>query len=350
MTPLENAKQRLPLPALMDQLGLGNHAKKSARCPFHEDRNKSFSVFQRAGEWAWNCFGGCGGGDEPAFIAKLEGIENDAACRRFIEIAGVRGDSGRIASAAYAPRMEKKKSESHATRIAPVPVEVSDAWREGVDYVQSHPDAAARLAAFRGWPEEFAQYLIDWGGISLPLYRNERGIAFQVVAPEGQRGSMTTRPIGYHIRVKGETGEKSSWRFFPNEQAHGHGIPALPYFLGDFEQAALLVITEGQWDALTFALAAEWLGDGCLWPKGVGLIGIRGVSGINPFLQHYRKFWPVNVNCLLLPDGDGPGDRWFEGTDTFADRLAELCRKVAVVRCGAGERFQRLVPGQQDHC
>ena len=40
------AKAALPLPALMHQLGLGEHAKKSARCPFHDDKHNSFSVWR----------------------------------------------------------------------------------------------------------------------------------------------------------------------------------------------------------------------------------------------------------------------------------------------------------------
>jgi hypothetical protein len=34
---LAQAKRRLPMSALMAQLGFGDRAKKSARCPFHED-------------------------------------------------------------------------------------------------------------------------------------------------------------------------------------------------------------------------------------------------------------------------------------------------------------------------
>lgn len=96
MTPLEIAKQALPLPDLMARLGLREHAKKSARCPFHEDRSNSFSVFQsESGEWAWNCFAGCGGGDVAAFIARVEGISNGEACRRLIQISGARIAAGK---------------------------------------------------------------------------------------------------------------------------------------------------------------------------------------------------------------------------------------------------------------
>jgi len=42
---LAHAKQRLSLSALMAQLGFGDRAKKSARCPFHEDSSASFSLY-----------------------------------------------------------------------------------------------------------------------------------------------------------------------------------------------------------------------------------------------------------------------------------------------------------------
>lgn len=58
---LAQAKQRLPLPALMVKLDLGDRAKKSARCPFHEDSSASFSLYVGdGGEERWKCFAGCG--------------------------------------------------------------------------------------------------------------------------------------------------------------------------------------------------------------------------------------------------------------------------------------------------
>ena len=42
---LAEAKRRVPLPALLHQLGLGELAKKSARCHFHDDEHNSFSAW-----------------------------------------------------------------------------------------------------------------------------------------------------------------------------------------------------------------------------------------------------------------------------------------------------------------
>jgi hypothetical protein len=45
-TKIDEAKRLLPLPQLLERLGLGAHAKKSALCPLHDDKHPSFSVFQ----------------------------------------------------------------------------------------------------------------------------------------------------------------------------------------------------------------------------------------------------------------------------------------------------------------
>jgi hypothetical protein len=107
----------------------------------------------------------------------------------------------------------------------------------------------------------------------------------------------------------------------------------LPFILGEFTTARLLVITEGQWDAITFALVAGWLGDQVAWPDWICVIGIRGANGINPFLTHYAAHWPRHAKCLLLPDNDGAGATWFESCEgqlSFADRLSDRCTEVHV--------------------
>jgi CHC2 zinc finger len=86
---IDQAKQRLPLPELMARLGLGDHAKKSARCPFHDDEHKSFSVFQgKGGFWFWKCHAGCGEGDEILFLRKLKGFSMTDAMSLYLDMAG----------------------------------------------------------------------------------------------------------------------------------------------------------------------------------------------------------------------------------------------------------------------
>jgi hypothetical protein len=86
---IDEAKRRLPLPELMAQLGLGERAKKSAHCPFHDDKHKSFSVFQdNDGLWHWKCFAGCGDGDEIMFLRMLKGISMSAAMSLYLDMSG----------------------------------------------------------------------------------------------------------------------------------------------------------------------------------------------------------------------------------------------------------------------
>jgi hypothetical protein len=101
---IQEAKRRLPLPALMHRLGLGPHAKKSAHCTFHDDQRNSFSVYKNgSGEFRFKCFAGCGEGDEITFLEKHYGISNKEATKLFLEIAGVNGATPAPRKVASAP-------------------------------------------------------------------------------------------------------------------------------------------------------------------------------------------------------------------------------------------------------
>jgi hypothetical protein len=92
---IDEAKRRLPLPDFMSRLGLGGHAKKSAHCPFpgHEDKHKSFSVFQGDdGFWHWKCHSRCGDGDEIMFLRKLKGCSLTDAMTVYLAMAGFPSD------------------------------------------------------------------------------------------------------------------------------------------------------------------------------------------------------------------------------------------------------------------
>ena len=101
---LAQAKQSLPLSALMAQFGFGDRAKKSARCPFHEDSSASFSLYVGDdGEERWKCFAGCGQGDAIDFLAKHRGLSNADACREYLRLAGVTPPPASPASSPPAP-------------------------------------------------------------------------------------------------------------------------------------------------------------------------------------------------------------------------------------------------------
>src|SRR4030095_9428630 len=86
---IDQAKRRLPLPELMAQVGLGDCAKKSAHCPFHDDQHKSFSMFQgNDGLWHYKCFAGCGDGHEIIVLRSLKGLPLSGAMSLYLEMAG----------------------------------------------------------------------------------------------------------------------------------------------------------------------------------------------------------------------------------------------------------------------
>src|SRR5436309_6438524 len=88
---IEEAKRRLSLPELLSRLGLGEHATKTARCPFsgHEDKHPSFSVFKgEDGFWHYMCFSKCGDGDEIMFLSKLKGLSLAKAIALYLDMAG----------------------------------------------------------------------------------------------------------------------------------------------------------------------------------------------------------------------------------------------------------------------
>ena len=92
---LIQAKHRLPLPALMERLGDGEHAKKSAKCPFHQDRAPSFSVFQGRGGWFWKCHAGCVQGDGVDYLQTKFNLSTAEAIHRYCDLAGVHHGKGR---------------------------------------------------------------------------------------------------------------------------------------------------------------------------------------------------------------------------------------------------------------
>lgn len=137
---IRDAKQKLPLPALLHRLGFGQHAKKSARCPFHDDQHNSFSVWKNgAGLWFWKCHAGCGEGDEITLLEKHRNLSNKEATRLFLEMVAANG---------AAPSAAKPTSRSTPSTLD---------WRACVEaFTDKQVEAFAR---WRGYSVEFCSWV-----------------------------------------------------------------------------------------------------------------------------------------------------------------------------------------------
>lgn len=281
-------------------------------------------------------------------------------------------------------REEALRPQIEAKRVPDWPAFVAERYADGVAELAGSPTRVRQLARDRGWPVEWADYLVREELVAYPWERwaipgrtwAKRQKAFRVDVPEisivprpGDDGAMavaTMRPIGFHQRwfLPAQNGEPASkgWAYFPSlpktapkttfevhlvEYAASLGvttekrrglIPPLPFVLGDLAGPRLVVLLEGQWDAVTFAGACGWLYDGNP-PEGVSVFGIRGAQGVEPFLAYWEKWLRHNKPLVwIIADNDKAGQSWYvpkkglEGMPdppSLAERLEYLgCRKV----------------------
>jgi putative DNA primase/helicase len=225
----------MPLPDLMNRLGLAEHAKKNTWCPFHENdgqphKQKSFSVFQKGELWFWKCHAGCGGGDEVDFLAQHFGLSKSNAIRKYAEIAGVNGRSATHSTAATPSEQEP----------APKPeCDLTEAWKACVGrFSDTH---AEQLATWRGYSPEFVRWLREREFVG----HNNGNIALPVCNAAGL-------VVGIHYRVepKEKTG-KATW--FYTKGCHVH-----PLVIGTPKTAAVVLCFESQWDAFAVMDKLGW--------------------------------------------------------------------------------------------
>jgi hypothetical protein len=260
---LAQAKVRLPLPALMALLGHGDRAKKSARCPFHEDSSASFSVFTgNDGEARWKCFAGCGQGDAIDFLARARHLGNADACREYIKLAGV-----------TAPRPQPSIRDSQ-------PFDWSQCVRDFT------PDHAGRFAQWRSLSPEFVAWLHDRQFIG--LFR--RCLAF----PVHDAGGAVVRAHVRAVQRQPDGSESVLWFYSPKG-------PGLPLVIGDARTATTVWAFESQFDLLAALDLAGWhnLPDGL---PGIAAVATRGAENG----KRLAGLFPPAATLLLFPQNDPP--------------------------------------------
>ncbi len=117
---------------------------------------------------------------------------------------------------------------------------------------------------------------------------------------------METRliPVGYHGRYKvfrQDAVAGRRWCYTPSTcpksefqrqlAASPVQLPTYPFILGDIGSPPhLAIIAEGQFDAVSIALAFGWLSRGL--PPGVVILGLRGVQFAGPAAGGLRRMVP----------------------------------------------------------
>ena len=223
MTPISisEAKRLLPLPQLLTKLGHGEHAKKSARCPFHDDKSASFSVFQNGkGAWSWKCHAGCGQGDGVDYLEKCFKLSTRDAIARYCQEAGLRNGESK-------PGAKTREVFNWPTCVA--------AFTD---------EAKRQLAEWRGLSLEF----VDWlhGQEIVGLHSGNLALAVH---------DESGKVISCHGLIDRD---KKKWIYEPN----GKGTHPLTF--GDTRHAGFVLCFESQWDAFGIM-------DRLLWHAGDGL-------------------------------------------------------------------------------
>ena len=273
---IHEAKRKLPLPDLLARLGLGDHAKKSARCPWpsnhkHGDRNPSFGIFQEGDGWGWKCFV-CGGGDEITFLERHEGLANGDAIRRFCELAGVNGSSP--GAAASSPPVVKPKAEGCIALPEP-----DAGFVEGL---------AKRLAVN---PETIRKLVVE---DALGFEKARGAIAFACQNTDGSIAAL-------HLRGKKTDG--SRWFAWTPE-----GCTAGLWRLPAVTRADKLIVVEGETDGIAVL-------DTGIEAEGFGVVAKTGAGSFpDDALPVFR-----GKTVFVIPDNDKAGR---DGAEKTAAKLA----------------------------
>jgi hypothetical protein len=251
---IDEAKRRLPLPGLMRKVGFGQHAKKSALCPFHDDKHNSFSVWKSSGGlWFWKCHAGCGEGDEITFLEQHGGVSRREAIKRYLEMAGMNGSPP-----------------------SPLSPRSTSSWNWSACVAAFTDEHIERLANWRGYSIEFCYWLRKDGFVGL----YDDCIAFPV--HNHPSGDVTA----VHYRLK-----DGSWRYYPQ------GAKVRSLVIGELSAGDPVHVFESYWDAFAFMDKSG---------EQSGIIITRGASNGAMVSELIREHSTV----YLWTQNDSAGEKW----------------------------------------
>lgn len=211
-------------------------------CPFHQDRNNSFSVDLRTGKW--HCFSEDEGGNFVSFWAKLHGVDTKQAYKEILEKYGVGGEP---------PKPAKKKPRGSG--LPPYSLEqYSDEKMLPLDFLKEVCRAST------GKERDGTTYL------RLPYLKED-----------GQEATYRRRYGKKEFR----------WPYGASGKICLYGEWRLP----EFRQQGWAVLVEGESDTQS------------LWHMGIPAIGVAGASMFKP--EQAAALQGLTLYLHKEPDGGG---------------------------------------------
>ncbi len=264
---IDELKRLLPLDSLMTKLGHGDLVKRSARCPFHEDKTNSFSAVQLNGNgWHWHCFAGCGAGDEIDFIQKFYDLNDiKSAITRYLELVGN--------DPLYIEATRRVQGKVRPAKVVVEPKPFKPAILEPLE-----PSAVIKIAEWRGLEPMFVQEMSDKGIIGLydgkPAFKCEGGVQYRI--------------------------PNAGWRY-------SAGAKASALVLGDPNKCFAHVV-ESNWDALALLQHSQE-------QQGVltQVICTRGAANARLAIDYIDKLsGGSSMQVTIIPHNDDAGEKWLQ--------------------------------------
>jgi hypothetical protein len=301
MTPLEVAKERLDIARLAELRKWDWTPGKTCRIPYQQDKNASGSVFE-CGRLFHDFTSGTTM-DAPALLALVEGMSNEAACKLFIELAGVKpGDVPRdLRPPASPPAMARNAGAPRAKPELPY-------------LVKPGREDLARIAALRGLSVEGVALAARRGFLYVATLNHRRCWALT----DPSRWLCQLRPLDGKPFVKqdGATFKartcKGSWGAWPLGCIEAKNFVSVAFVEGG-----------GDFLAAFHFIALENAGAGCA-PVGMLGAGHRIPDAALPHFARKRVRIFAHVD-KPNPRGERPG---WEAAARWEAQLAQAGAKV----------------------
>jgi hypothetical protein len=257
---IDELKQKLPLPQLMEQLGYSEFAKRSVCSPFREDKNPSWGIYKDAKGWHFKDFATGEGGDELDFLAIHNKCDPKQALKLYQEYAGNTPIEATVSIGELPPQ---------------------DEWTQAVEALVAKDNWLLKLGQKRGYSKTLLAGLIENGLIGL----HDKSIAFPIY---NQGGVFQ----GMHLR--GANG----WRIT------GGGTE--PWLIGQHD-AKNVHVFESQWDAFAMMDTLGY-GNGAWQSERDCVLISRGASNTKKLADYIGEGQKV----YIWPQNDEPGEKWVQ--------------------------------------